>query len=224
MLVIAGCLLALLTPLLAGRSLGGLLRLRLAGLPLVWAALLVQVVAVEVPLPHLLAAVTHLASYVLAAAFLWLNRALRGLPVVALGAACNAVTIALNGGTLPASAAAVRRAGIPADENFLNSAVLPHPVLPWLGDVFAWPQPLPLANVFSVGDVLIVLGVGGVSWGVSSRHARGRADDAADDGADRGADRVADRGADRGADPVADRGADDGSGRSRRSSERSSSR
>jgi hypothetical protein len=199
-LVIAGCLLALLTPLLAGRSLAGLLRLRLAGLPLVWAALLVQVVAVEVPLPHLLAAVTHLASYVLAAAFLWLNRALRGLPVVALGAACNAVTIALNGGTLPASATAVRRAGIPAGDDFLNSAVLPHPVLPWLGDVFAWPEPLPLANVFSVGDVLIVLGVGAVSWGASSRRAHGGADD------------------------DAHRAADDGSARSRRSPERSSRR
>jgi hypothetical protein len=167
-LVLAACLLALLSPLLAGRSLAGLLQVRLAGLPLVWAALLVQVVAVEVPLPHLLAAGTHLASYVLAAAFLWLNRDLRGLPVVALGAACNAGTIALNGGTLPASAAAVRLAGIDADEQFLNSAVLPDPVLPWLGDVFAWPQPLPLANVFSVGDVLIVLGVGVVSWCLGS--------------------------------------------------------
>jgi hypothetical protein len=81
------------------------------------------------------------------------------------------VTIAVNGGTLPASADAVRRAGIPPGAEFLNSAVLSHPVLPWLGDVFAWPQPLPLANVFSVGDVLIGIGVGAVSWAVSSRRA-----------------------------------------------------
>jgi Family of unknown function (DUF5317) len=166
-LVIAGCLAALLSPLAAGRGLLELLRIRLRGLPLVWAALLTQVGVVELPMPEALAVTTHLASYLLAAAFLWLNRAVRGLPVVALGAACNGVTIALNGGTLPASAQAVRRAGISADEQFLNSAVLPHPVLPWLGDVFAWPQPLPLANVFSVGDVLIVLGVGLVAWGAS---------------------------------------------------------
>jgi hypothetical protein len=166
-LVIAGCLAALLFPLLLGRGLRGLLRIRLRALSLVWAALLTQVVVVEVPMPHSLAVVTHLASYLLAAAFLWLNRALRGLPLVALGAACNGVTIALNGGTLPASAQAVRRAGISAEDEFLNSAVLPDPVLPWLGDVFAWPQPLPLANVFSVGDVLIVAGVGLVSWRVS---------------------------------------------------------
>jgi hypothetical protein len=172
-LVIAGCLAALLSPLAARRGLADLWRVRLRGLPLVWAALLTQVVLVEVALPHLLAVATHLASYLLAAAFLWLNRGLRGLPVVALGAACNGVTIALNGGTLPASAEAVRRAGISADEAFLNSAVLDDPVLPWLGDVFAWPQPLPLANVFSVGDVLIVLGVGVLAW-TRSRPSAGR--------------------------------------------------
>src|SRR3954447_6086495 len=175
-LVIAGCLAALLFPLLLGRGLRDLLRIRLRALPLVWGALLTQVVLVDVPMPHSLAVATHLASYLLAAAFLWLNRALRGLPVVALGAACNDVTIALNGGTLPASAQAVRRAGISAEDEFLNSAVLPDPVLPWLGDVFAWPEPLPLANVFSVGDVLIVLGVAAVAWGASApRRARGDA-------------------------------------------------
>jgi hypothetical protein len=170
-LVIAACLLALLAPLLAGRSLRPLLSIRLAGLPLVWVALLAQVVAIEMPMPSWTAATVHVASYGLAAAFLWLNRGLRGLPVLAVGAACNAGTIALNGGTLPASADAVRRAGIAPDEQFLNSAVLPDPVLPWLGDVFAWPQPLPLANVFSVGDVLIVLGVGLMSWFASSPRA-----------------------------------------------------
>jgi hypothetical protein len=107
-LVIAACLLALLAPLLAGRSLRPLLSIRLAGLPLVWVALLAQVVALELTLPAWAAATVHVASYVLAAAFLWLNRGLRGLPVLALGAACNAVTIALNGGTLPASADAGR--------------------------------------------------------------------------------------------------------------------
>jgi hypothetical protein len=43
-------------------------------------------------------------------------------------------------------------------DEFMNSGVLPHPTWAWLGDVFAWPEPMPLANVFSIGDVLIVLG------------------------------------------------------------------
>ena len=34
------------------------------------------------------------------------------------------------------------------------------PRLPWLGDVFAIPRGWPLANVFSIGDVVIVVAVG----------------------------------------------------------------
>jgi hypothetical protein len=36
--------------------------------------------------------------------------------------------------------------------------VLPDPRLAFLGDVFAIPRGWPLANVFSVGDVLIAVG------------------------------------------------------------------
>jgi hypothetical protein len=80
---------------------------------------------------------------------------------VALGAASNGITIALNGGQLPASAGALRASGIVKDpRDFVNSGLVAHPVLGFLGDVFAWPAPLPLANMFSVGDVLIVVGIG----------------------------------------------------------------
>ncbi|MBK5250797.1 MAG: DUF5317 family protein, partial [Actinomycetales bacterium] len=64
-------------------------------------------------------------------------------------------------------------AGISVDSGFTNSAVVDHPVLPWLGDVFAWPDPLPLANVFSVGDVLIAVGVLLAAWTGTRRLARG---------------------------------------------------
>jgi hypothetical protein len=97
----------------------------------------------------------------MAAVFVWLNRRLPGLVVIALGAASNGITIALNGGQLPASAWAVHAAGVVKDpRDFVNTGVVAHPVLGFLGDVFAWPRPMPLANMFSVGDVLIVLGVG----------------------------------------------------------------
>jgi len=46
--------------------------------------------------------------------------------------------------------------------DFVNSGVLPDPHLPWLGDVFWIPAGWPLANVFSIGDLLIMLGAG---WG-----------------------------------------------------------
>jgi hypothetical protein len=36
--------------------------------------------------------------------------------------------------------------------------VLENPRLPWLGDVFAVPEGFPLANVFSIGDIIMAVG------------------------------------------------------------------
>jgi hypothetical protein len=84
------------------------------------------------------------------------------------------VTIALNGGTLPADPHALAVAGLRDEPAFANSGPVAHPVLPWLGDVFAVPHGVPFANVFSVGDVLIV---GGAVWLVrcATRRPRHRA-------------------------------------------------
>ncbi len=47
---------------------------------------------------------------------------------------------------------------------FTNSTLIhAGTALPFLGDVFALPRPIPLANVFSVGDVLIGVGARGAS-------------------------------------------------------------
>jgi hypothetical protein len=164
MLVLALCVVAVVSPLFALRWPAGLLLHRWRWPLLIWAALALQIVAVEVAMPEALAATLHVITYVVALGFLWLNRRVAGVWVVAAGAFLNGLTIALNGGVLPASASAVASAGIDFDLAFANSAVLDHPVLPWLGDVFAWPAPLPLANVFSVGDVLIVAGVFVAAW------------------------------------------------------------
>jgi hypothetical protein len=42
--------------------------------------------------------------------------------------------------------------------DFANSAVLPDPHLAFLGDIFALPAGVPFANVFSIGDVVILVG------------------------------------------------------------------
>jgi hypothetical protein len=159
-LVLAACLLGLVGPSLLGGDLRrfGTIRLRAVWLPV--AALLAQIVIIEI-IPdgsRPLLVTIHLTTYVLAGVFIWINRSIPGLVVVGVGALLNGVTIALNDGTLPASAAAERMAGIEQSSGFVNSGALAHPVLPWLGDMFAWPQPLPLANVFSIGDLLIVVG------------------------------------------------------------------
>ena len=136
---------------------------------LVWVVLVAQVLVLKLDLPHVAAAVLHVGTYVAAIAFLWLNRRFPGVYFVGTGALLNGVVIALNGGTLPASAAAVERAGLTDSGEFQNSAVLENPVLPWLGDVFAWPAPWPLANTFSVGDVLIVIGAFVAAWSGARR-------------------------------------------------------
>jgi hypothetical protein len=161
MLIIAAALLAVvLVPPLGGK-LRGLADLRLTSGWLIALALGVQVLCISVfpTWPRLLLASAHGATYLLAALFVWRNRRLPGLPLLALGGALNAVTIGLNGGTLPASASALRRAGLPVTEDqFINSGVLAHPKLAFLGDVFASPSWLPLRNVYSVGDLLILAG------------------------------------------------------------------
>ena len=158
-------LVALLSPALAGGSLRRLADVRFRRTWLVLAALAAQVVAISV-IPeanHAVLSGVHLATYVAAGVFVWWNRRLPGLLLVAAGAASNGITIALNGGTLPASRSALERAGLRLTPGeFVNSGVLEHPRLGFLGDVFAIPEALPLSNVFSVGDVLIVLGV---AWG-----------------------------------------------------------
>lgn len=139
---------------------------------LVWAALGIQIVIIEFGAPGGLAPWLHVLSYVVAIAFMWLNRAVRGVLVVGAGALLNGVTIALNGGVLPAREAAMEAAGVDVDHAFVNAGLVEDPVLPWLGDVFAWPEPLPLANTFSVGDVLIVAGVAIAAWAGSARIGR----------------------------------------------------
>ncbi len=177
MLILAACVLAVLSPLLRGRRLSGLATIELRGIPVVWLALLVQVAIAFAEPPEWLADALHVGTYLLAGAFVVLNRHVPGIAAISLGAALNGVTIALNGGTLPASPTAMEAAGMkPERGGFQNSGIVEDPVLPWLGDIFAWPEPLPLANVFSVGDVLIVLGVAYCAHRLTD-HTRARATD-----------------------------------------------
>ncbi|TMQ69246.1 MAG: hypothetical protein E6K80_12345 [Candidatus Eisenbacteria bacterium] len=100
--------------------------------------------------------------YVLSTAIVLLvvvaNLRLTGVSLVAVGAGSNLAAILANGGVMPASpeALATVGAGIGAHT---NSAVVGHPLLEPLTDIFATPRGVPFANVFSVGDVLIGIGV-----------------------------------------------------------------
>lgn len=177
MLMLVAFVVLLLTVPLAGGRLAGLGTLRLRWPGLVVGALAAQVLIISILPgvgPRWAHAGVHVASYGLIVAFLVANVRVAGLFVVAAGMALNFAAIAANGGVMPASAEALARAGIDhGGQEFENSAAVENPRLGFLGDVFAVPASWPLANVFSAGDVLIVLGGGLVAHlAADSRLAR----------------------------------------------------
>jgi hypothetical protein len=100
----------------------------------------------------------HLATYGLIAAFLWANRHIAYLWLAALGGALNLAAITANGGVMPADPDALEAAGVHQQAgDFANSTAVAHPHLSFLGDVFAVPASWPVSNVFSVGDVILVV-------------------------------------------------------------------
>jgi hypothetical protein len=97
-----------------------------------------------------------------------------GFWLIILGALANFAVVVANGGQMPASpgawAALNGVAAVPTTV-FTNSVLAgPQTVLAFLGDNFVLPRPMPLANVFSIGDVLI--GAGGALFIYQSMHGR----------------------------------------------------
>ena len=155
------CALALLVAVpLTGGSMSRVVSLPFRGVRWLVGGLLLQVLVISVltSLPEAFAVAGHLASYAMLGWALWLNRRLPGVLVMAAGAAANGVTIALNDGTLPASRSALRAAGIPVREGFNNSGIVAHPHLAWLGDIMVTPSWLPMRNMLSIGDLLLLAG------------------------------------------------------------------
>jgi hypothetical protein len=158
-LILCAVALVLSVPLTGG-DLRRLSTVRLRWLPLLWAALALQLIATVIPfgLPDWALSSLHTASYVLVGAMVLANRRLPGILILWVGASLNLLAIAVNGGTLPARASALREAGIHPKAGFDNSGVVSHPHLAWLGDWWATPSWLPLRNVISVGDLVILAG------------------------------------------------------------------
>jgi hypothetical protein len=160
MLIGAGLVLCVLSVPLWGGRLGRLSEIEFRRSRLALAAIGVQVLIISI-LPGDawgLSEELHLLTYGLLGAFVWANRHIHGLLMVGLGGALNFAAIATNGGVMPADPDAIATAGLAGEEGFANSAPAQDALLGFLGDVFAVPDGLPFANVFSVGDVVILLG------------------------------------------------------------------
>jgi MFS family permease len=153
--------LAVLSVPLSGGRLERLGDVRFRGLSLALAALALQLLVFvpDVGMPVEIAGLLHVVSYLVAGAFVWQNREIPGLWLIALGGAMNLAAIAANGGVMPATASALASAGLPPiPEGFANSVFVADPNLSFLGDIFAVPSWFPVRNVFSPGDVAIALG------------------------------------------------------------------
>ena len=161
MLIAAALLVCIATVPIAGGRLGRLADLELHHRWTLPSALGLQLTIVYL-VPHwpsALLEVGHMASYGFAAWFLWANRRVPGLMIIALGGLSNFVAIAVNGGVMPASRSALATAGLEDEPGqFASSVPVGNAKLEFLGDIFAVPASWPVHNVFSVGDVCIVVG------------------------------------------------------------------
>jgi Family of unknown function (DUF5317) len=179
MVLLTGFAVAVIVVLIFGGRLGRLADLELRSAWLLYLALALQLIAFPASnapwSPGESAAVwIAYASYACLVAATVQNRRLPGALVLGTGMLLNLIAIAANGGHMPAMASALRAVGKTETGVHQNSVALAHPNLPWLVDRFAAPRQVPFANIFSVGDVLIVLGAGLILWSATGAHLPGR--------------------------------------------------
>jgi len=151
--------------IVAGYVVGGRLdrlsTLRLRWVPLILIGLLVQVAIFTDAVGRAVGdagPAIYVASTAAVLVAVLRNVRIPGVAPIAVGAAMNLAAIAANGGWMPADAAALTSVG-GLGSGYTNSIVVADPALAPLTDLFALPAWLPLANVFSLGDVLIGIGL-----------------------------------------------------------------
>ena len=153
----------ILLGLVVGGRIDGLSAIQFRWAPVALAGLVIQVVLFSGPVAESIGDAgtpLYVGSTVLVLAALLRNLRMPGLPLVAVGAMSNLAAIVANGGSMPASADALAALGKSIRDEYSNSVLLPDPALAPLTDVFAMPGWMPMANVYSIGDVLIGVGVG----------------------------------------------------------------
>ena len=176
-------LIAVAVGIAIGYLTGGRLR-RLSSLKLRWTWLVLLAILIQGlifplftarPVIPVATEALHLVSYLLVLVWLGLNIRVRPLLLVGAGALFNLLVIVVNGGKMPASITAVSRAGGEfAAHQLTENGVYGNLVLMgdkshlnFLGDTMYLPGSIPFATAFSVGDLVIMIGlVWLMAWGM----------------------------------------------------------
>lgn len=162
MFILYAIAIGLVVGFIAGGRAAGLADLHLRWSWVILAGLVVQVVLFSDPVSERIGALgppIYVASTALVIGAIVVNRAIKGMLVVATGAVSNLAAIVANGGYMPAGAQAMASLGTPHPTTYSNSTFIPDPALAPLTDIFALPAWVPFANVFSIGDVVIGIGI-----------------------------------------------------------------
>jgi hypothetical protein len=111
-----------------------------------------------------------LLSHLLLLGFVWRNRQLPGIQIVGLGVACNLLVIVANGGLMPIAPRTLVQinpgstlAQWPIGAHYGHSKdiiLLQAEIRLWaLSDILVIPPPFPRPTAFSLGDLLIAVGI-----------------------------------------------------------------
>ena len=174
MFILYGVLIGLLVGLGTRGSPARLSQLRFRWGVVVMLAMAAQLLLFSTPAGDSLgraAPLVYMATNVVVLAVVARNLPIPGLPLVLVGGAANLLAMVANGGYMPVTRAALEAMGRAPATGYSNSALLDHVQLAPLTDMFAMPLWLPVANVFSLGDVLIGAGVAIAI--VAGMHGRG---------------------------------------------------
>jgi len=171
MLYLIGILIGLVIGLLCGGRPSHLIQLRLRWLWLIFLSLVIQLLIFplfsESPLLPYATAPLHVLSYAILMVWLVMNLRVFPMGVLLFGATCNLITLASNGGYMPASVTALQRAGLGhAADRLLQGDAVANVILMdsstrvnVLADWLYLPGWIPFATVLSIGDVLIMVGL-----------------------------------------------------------------
>lgn len=183
MFLIGAVLIGLILGYMRGGRIAHLSSLRLRFLWLVLLSLLIQLAIFplfsERPLLPYATSSLHLLSYGLILLFLVLNYRTFPLLFIGLGSLLNLLVITVNAGYMPSSPTALARAG--SDKvaaRLLQEGVYGNVILMsektrlnFLGDLLYLPRWVPFATAFSVGDLVVALGlIWLIVWGMGRRH------------------------------------------------------